>query len=253
MPTTWPYALFVKAAKNAGGPQSFCASLVEQGFQKGTVTTSLKCIPIVLVTGVASYMFGRSRKKRQEDKLSLEQLNEELLDILTDKERERFFPEEASSDGKQDQSTTFGATNEEGNASVDYRQRLDVVKEHWYMANMNLGERMYDPADPTHRQVLESCAANNIRNGMEIAVDCILSLNNVDDIDSMSLCQKITACDRHLEPALVKRMHQTRMLCNTCVHDADHPADVREKLSYAAKTLGTVKSYLETFLNSPLH
>lgn len=257
MSVTWPYAQFTKAAKVAGGPDSFCRDLVNLGFQKGYVAMGKKCVPFVLATGTVAYLWGRFRSIRQKDQALLQFQQEQLLGLIQEYEQTRIHETENSGDETCGESISVPSApinvprTKVQYGPVDYRRQLRIVSDYWYTANMNLGERAYDSADATHQHVLEATAASNIRTGMEIAVCCILMLKGVPDIGDMDLCQKISACGGYLEPDLIERMHMTRKLCNKCVHGGDRPCDTRERLTYAAKTLGTLKSYLETYLTCP--
>lgn len=85
MSVTWPYAQFTKAAKVAGGPDSFCRDLVNLGFQKGYVAMGKKCVPFVLATGTVAYLWGRFRSIRQKDQALLQFQQEQLLGLIQDR------------------------------------------------------------------------------------------------------------------------------------------------------------------------
>lgn len=258
MSVTWPYAQLAKAAKAAGGPNSFCHGLVNLGYQKGYVAMGKKCIPFALTAGTVLYLVGRFWATRQQDRVLLQSQQEQMFGLIQENIQARIRETENSIDEtcREFESVSNASSNVQQNrivqyGPIDYRRQLRIVSDHWCTANMNLGEREYDPADSVHRHVLEDVAATNIRTGMEIAVGCILRLHAVPDVDYMDLCQKISSCDRYLDPDLIEHMHRSRKLCNKCLHSSDRPANTKERLSYAVKTLGTLKSYLEAYLNQP--
>lgn len=262
MSVTWPYAQFVKAAKAAGGPAPFCRDLMNQGYQKGCVAMGKKCVPVLIATGTFTYLWGKMQASRQKNQESVQVLREWMHDLIKENQRtrirERIHEMEDGGDEVSRESESVASVSSSVRrhrvmqyGPVDYRRQLRIVGDHWFMANMDLGEREYDSANVTRRRVLEDAAAASIRTGMEIAVDCILRLRDVPDVGDMDLCQKISACGRYLEPALIERMHMARKLCNRCLHGSDRPVNTKEQLVYAAKTLGTLKSYLETYLAQP--
>ncbi len=258
MSVTWPYAQLAKAAKAAGGPNSFCRGLVDLGYQKGYAAMGKKCIPFVVTAGTVLYLVGRFRATRQQDQTLLRSQQEQMFGLIQETIQARIREAENGIDEtcREFESVSDASSNVQQNrivqyGPVDYQRQLQIVSNHWYAANMNLGEREYDLADFAHRHVLEDVAAAKIRIGMEIAVGCILRLHDVPDVDYMDLCQKISSCDRYIESDLIERMHRSRKLCNRCLHSSDRPANTKERLTYAARTLGTLKSYLETYLNQP--
>lgn len=258
MSVVWPYAQLVKVAKAAGGPNSFCRGLVDLGYEKGCVAMGKKCMPFVLTAGTVLYLWGRFHATRQKDQALLQSQQGQLFGLIQESVQTRIREAENSIDGtcSEFESVLSTSSNVPQNrvaqyGPIDYRRQLRIVSDYWYTANMNLGERVYDSADATHKHVLEATAAANIRTGMEIAVYCILTLHDVPDVGYMDLCQKISSCDRYLELDLIEHMHRSRKLCNKCLHSSDRPVDTKEQLTYAAKTLGTLKSCLETYLNQP--